>query len=267
MKAIVLTYDKYHPIADHMIECYDELWPDNPFIFRIPYQNYPYALKDKYGDKVELVRTSSNIVLTMKKLLDDIEDDEWVYWCMDDRYPIDINRTKLVSVYEWISTIEDTSIVGINFTYKLKDWDKNVNKDRKFIIKDIGGRKYYKIDNYRIIWFHQFMRAKSLKYLFRNIPENIASAKEMDHYKDELDLPSEYRRFVCKNRFAYYGESSNRGMITMNCLNSMKRHGLEVPSNFKLLGREIYKGTEKYESKSLASSVYRIYKKLIIWLS
>ena len=262
MKAIVLTYDKYHPIAEHMIECYNKLWPDNPFIFRIPYQKYPYLLKEKYGEKIELIKTSSNIVLTMKKLLEDIEDDEWVYWCMDDRYPIGINKPHLVNIYDWIKTITDNSIVSVNFTYKLNDWNVNINSDRKFRIRDSNGHKYYKIDNYKIIWFHQFMRAKALKYLFDNIPDTIKNAKEMDYHKDELKLPTNFKRFVCTKRFAYFGESSNRGQTTLNCVNSMRNYGMEIPSNFKILNKEIFKGTEKFDIRNISSMFYGYYIKL-----
>ena len=38
MYAIVLTYDDNHNIANHMIYKYTNLWPNHPFIFRIPYQ-------------------------------------------------------------------------------------------------------------------------------------------------------------------------------------------------------------------------------------
>ena len=36
---------------------------------------------------------------------EDIEDDEWVYWCMDDRYPIGINKPHLVNIYDWIKSL------------------------------------------------------------------------------------------------------------------------------------------------------------------
>ncbi len=39
MKAIVLTFDKYMIFTDHMILTYQKLWPNNPFIFKIPYQD------------------------------------------------------------------------------------------------------------------------------------------------------------------------------------------------------------------------------------
>lgn len=265
MKAIVLTYDKYHPIAEHMIECYNKLWPDNPFVFRIPYQKYPNLLKEKYGQKIELIKTDSNIVHTMKKLLADIDDDEWVYWCMDDRYPIGINKPNLRNIYDWIRTINDNNIVSVNFSYKLNDWNKNINNDRKFRIRDHKGLKYYKIDNYKIIWFHQYMRAKALKYLFDNIPDTIKSAKEMDYLKDELVLPTNFRRFVCTKRFAYFGESSNRGHITLNCLKSMQEYGIQIPPTFDILDKEIFKGTENFDFRNISSSFYAFYLKLKIF--
>src|SRR5438046_9676836 len=39
MKAIVLTCDRFRAITEHMIRQYETLWPDHPFVFRVPYQN------------------------------------------------------------------------------------------------------------------------------------------------------------------------------------------------------------------------------------
>ena len=52
MKAVVLTYDANHFLTDHMIDCYQSLWPSNPFQFLVPYQVYPKKLVDKYEDKI-----------------------------------------------------------------------------------------------------------------------------------------------------------------------------------------------------------------------
>ena len=73
MKAIVLTYDRNRCVADHMIACYEELWPDHPFVFRIPYQNKALNL---ISERRDYIQTSSEIRATVLTLLEDIHDDE-----------------------------------------------------------------------------------------------------------------------------------------------------------------------------------------------
>jgi len=34
--AIVLTCQKYVPLAEHMIDRYAAVWPEHPFVFRLP---------------------------------------------------------------------------------------------------------------------------------------------------------------------------------------------------------------------------------------
>jgi len=38
MRAIVLSCDRYAPMAAHMVRTYRRVWPDHPFVFRIPFQ-------------------------------------------------------------------------------------------------------------------------------------------------------------------------------------------------------------------------------------
>ena len=107
MKAIVLSYDKYHPFADNMIQSYEEIWPSHPFVFRVPYQNYPKYLKDKYGDKIELWEAPYEIKPTVLSLISDLRDDEWIYWCIDDKYLAAIDEQAVNNTYRWVTEIAD----------------------------------------------------------------------------------------------------------------------------------------------------------------
>src|SRR5947208_9104041 len=84
MNAIVLTCDRFRAITEHMIRQYAVLWPDHPFVFRVPYQR----LRGPATDRLEFRRTPENIRATVLELLSDLDDEEWVYWCIDDKYPI-----------------------------------------------------------------------------------------------------------------------------------------------------------------------------------
>jgi hypothetical protein len=77
MKAIVLTHDRNAVVARHMIACYQQLWPDHPFVFRVPCQDraaWPVAARH------EFVPAPPGIPQTVQALLADLSDEEWVYW-------------------------------------------------------------------------------------------------------------------------------------------------------------------------------------------
>src|SRR5438105_1360278 len=84
IKALVLTWDRNRAITEHMIRQYEKVWPNHPFIFHIPYQN----LGGTDTEKRRYVTTPPAIKATVMALIADLDDEEWIYWCMDDRYPI-----------------------------------------------------------------------------------------------------------------------------------------------------------------------------------
>ena len=134
MKAIVLSCDKYHPLADLMIHTYQKLWPDNPFVFRVPYNDaYPQLLKDKYKEKIELIKSPAPIKETMRVLLSDIADEEWVYWCMDDRYLIKLKAKEAGYIYKRVLNITDPTIIAVRFHRfkKFEGNDKYYKKDQR----------------------------------------------------------------------------------------------------------------------------------------
>ena len=126
MKSIVLSCDKYHPITNHMIKTYDNLWPSNPFVWRVPWNNiYPDFLKDNWGDKVELIKTPVEFKKTIEVLTEDLENDEWIFWASDDVYPIELNSDKAGLVADWVMNVDDDSIMSISFTKWENDFYTN----------------------------------------------------------------------------------------------------------------------------------------------
>ena len=240
MKAIVLTYDKYHQIADHMIHRYMTLWPDNPFVFRVPYQRYPNFLEEKYQDKVECIPTASNIKATLLSLMEDLSDDEWIYWCMDDRYPIRLKTDDVLSIYEWILNMAPDDISGVMFSNFHKMMRIRNIMPANDCIYDTRGRKYYRRKNYAMIWMHQFLRVKVLRELFNGFPDEFHQAKQMDYFKMDMSLPDRHKLFMYSKSIAVYGESTHRGKMTLNCANSFKDSGLAIPSGFEIKNKEIY---------------------------
>ena len=94
IKAIVLTYDRYRAITEHMIFQYDQLWPDHPFVFHVPYQE----LRGVDMEQVKYLQAPSDIKRTVLHLLTEIDDEEWIYWCVDDKYPIQLVTDKIASL-------------------------------------------------------------------------------------------------------------------------------------------------------------------------
>ena len=42
----------------------------------------------------------------------------------------------------------------------------------------------------------------------------------------------------------------------------MRNYGMEIPSNFKILNKEIFKGTEKFDIRNISSMFYGYYIRL-----
>lgn len=244
MKAIVLTYDKYKIFADHMIRKYCDLWPDNPFIFQIPYQdeNIKEYFESRYGKKVETIKTPSGIVDTMDVLLKDLADDEWVYWCMDDRYPISLNTICLNSIHSWITSPSSENISGLMFVNS--PWGRlpeNLYYNKHKLITE-DNFHFLRRKGYRMIWIHQYLKVKVLKTLFDNFRVKLSEAKDMDYILYTLKLPEDQKLFALNHNIGTYGESTSRGKVTKNCAQSLTNLNFELPSNFGFSEKTIIQG-------------------------
>ena len=94
IKAIVLTCDRWRAITRHLILKYERLWPDHPFVFHVPYQE----LRGTDTDRIKYHAAPEDIKGTILHLLADIDDEEWIYWCVDDKYPIQLPTDKVASL-------------------------------------------------------------------------------------------------------------------------------------------------------------------------
>ena len=103
MKAILLSFDPHLEIANLVVETYNRLWPDCPFVFRIPFTDRdPRTIFA--AQNIEFIRTPLDIRSTMENLLRGLQEDEFVFWCVDDRYPIEIlNLSVLRAVYDFVA--------------------------------------------------------------------------------------------------------------------------------------------------------------------
>lgn len=232
MKAIVLTCDRYRVLTQHMTVQYERLWPDHPFLFRIPFQN----LRGSDSERVRYLETPEGIPATVLQLLADVDDEEMVYWCADDKYPIELVTRKISSLMAY--ACQSPGIAGLMFcrcrvTLERPDlalYPRECPAASGDIL--LERRAWYQI------WIHQFLRAKVLRYFFSNMPGDLPNAKAMDELKEDIVKLADHRLFVTKENFAVFGESTQGGRMTRNCYESFRQSQLELPERYRHPSRE-----------------------------
>jgi hypothetical protein len=240
MKAIVLTYDDRQCITEHMLKTYALHWPENKFTFRIPYQK---QMKwNVSGQSVELVRCPKGIKDTVMTLLQDLPDDEWVYWCIDDKYLIAIDPGAASSLASWVAGVNDRSTAGLCFcrARRLLSPDTVDELSRMLIA---GGDRLLLRRNFNQIWLHQFLRVGVLRRLFDAFPDSSFRAAEMDRFKDELAISDEMNIYVTERNYMVLGESTLGGKLTTGCIASMQRFYIEPPKSLEIVQSDIIIGS------------------------
>ena len=223
MKAIVLTYDRNAILTEHMMSCYHDIWPDHPFTFRVPYQDKNRCIPN---GRVEFIESPPAIKASVLTLLHDLPDEEWVYWCIDDKYPIQLKINNITNIYHSIINHEIENINAILFCRVRRMLDP------AYVTASLEmARKERLLERmaYHQIWIHQFIQVKVLRYLFTCFPDIIQNAKDMDDLKDELVKPYNHRLFVTETNYSVFGESLISGNITSNCLKSLYEKGFPIP--------------------------------------
>jgi hypothetical protein len=274
IKAIVLTCDKNISIANHTICTYDKLWTNHPFIFRVPYSlEYPNFLKDNYGEKIELIKTEAPIKPTVLSLLTDLDDEEWIYWCMDDRYLVKIRLLEVNCIYEYVKNNHDPDVVSIRLIRMNRSYttDKFMKKDGDIIINKYLTLKesiFSDWENLEGLWQPQFLRVKLLKRVFTSFPDRDFRAKEMDSFP-KLKLKGE-KLYIPEKNLIVVGESTHRGELTENCASSFKKYKLEIPIHLNITKKYMIQGKLPYQFlgfeftlpqkiQRLVTSIYRWY--------
>jgi len=226
MKAIVLTCDKYRVMTEHMILQYAKLWPQHPFTFRIPYQ----TLAGTNSTNRQYIKTPSSIKATVLQLLEDLDEEEWIYWCLDDKYPIRLLVEQIELFMADLALAHEMS--GLLFCRCRTTLDNPQQTLYPGKVTNSFSEVYLERKTWAQIWIHQFVKVKVIRHLFMNFPDDIPQAIVMDQLKFLIEKPSAYRLFVTEKNFAIFGESTEGGKITQNCHDSIVQHGLELPSWF-----------------------------------
>ena len=221
--AIVLTHDRTACVARHMIARYAAVWPDHPFTFRIPYQR-PSAVADMPG--CEYVPAPAGIKQTVETLLADFHDETWVYWCIDDKYPIDLDLARIRPLVEELADGGPDEVSGVLFCRVRQMLEE---RGLTGITRSLGGETLLERAAWHQIWIHQFVRVKALRHLFSHFPDVIQPASIMDRLKRAVPKPADHRLWVTERNHASFGESSFAGVLTENCVASMRANGFAIP--------------------------------------
>lgn len=229
MKAIVLSFDKQSGLVELTYKKYMELWPDCPLQFRVPYngkstnKSYEYFKTKK---NVELVKTPVDIRSTMQTLLNDLDDDEWVYWCIDDRYPIEIKNFGLLNnIYK---TVVNGDVDRLN-AVKLFAWKEELTGEAL----EIGGLGYrlQKPATLFGFWHHYFIKVAVLKYFFLsgNLSKkySISDLTTTYHFKKEISRLT--YTAVPEQDILILGEPCFEGKLTSNGYELLKRYNCPIP--------------------------------------
>jgi hypothetical protein len=233
MRAIVLSCDRYAPMAAHMVRTYRTLWPSHPFVFRIPVQEarWPAAWNDP---AIEFVPSPAPIVATMETLLSDLGDDEWVYWCIDDKWLIDVDVAAVERLHRWVTALDDPAVSGLVFCRcrMLLD-DDHVCADGA---TTPDGEVLLRRLDYFQFWIHQYVRVRVLRDAFRRFPAEPAQAKQMDAWMGQepgsgpiWKIPDDEHRYVTMRNLAVFGESTDGGRLLTACAANMARLGIDPP--------------------------------------
>jgi len=238
MKAVMLCCDKYLISAYHTIITYEHYIPDNEFTFLVPYNDvipeYINKLKSILNERLILIKCENKFKTTMTALLNEIPDEEFIYWCFSDNYIHQIlDREKFIKVK---NSIED----GYNNEYDVVAivYNKKYNKMRKELPKVFLNNIEYlvgpKWDNPVFnIWNHQFMKAKLLKKIWELFDEP-KKAKELDYqlmnlkhriYKDPVF--NGCKNIYLDEKIIRLGENTSRGLMTANAYEHYKKLNLD----------------------------------------
>jgi hypothetical protein len=236
MKAITLTFDQRRSILEHMLKTYAVHWPGNPFSFLIPYQENTQV--DAHGQEIEFVRSEPGIKETVSALLGGLPDEEWIYWCIDDKFLVDLDADAAAYFAGWIEKQTSPAFAGLCFC-----------RARRLLSPDtvcmVAGAQTDRGDNlllrynYSQFWLHQFLRVRVVRDLFTSFPDREFVAKEMDGFISTEKPGEGTNLFVTEKNFAVFGESTLAGRLTTGCIANMRKLSFDVPEEFEIVEREI----------------------------
>lgn len=223
VKAVVLSYGAQIGLAELLVKRYNALGVGSDLEFLLPENGSDQYVPD--FSNVRAVPCQADILSTMKALLGECEDDEWVFWAIDDRYPLDVDVNLFSSL---LSMIKTDTLNGIN-GLKLLPWREQLS-DNSISLAGVDFFKQEPVGMFGF-WHHQFLRAKVLKDAF--ISCNVENYNEVrpfnKYYQKQKRLSFLENVYVSSLPIVKLGEPLWDGKLTRNGWLELKKNNCLIP--------------------------------------
>lgn len=224
VKALVLTYDKQIGLAQLLVKKYVELGLAELFEFVVPINSDSAKFYNEHA-QIKFVNCDSDILSTMKALLEQTNDEEWVYWAIDDRYPVKVKLDEFLSIHEAIGKGE-IQANGV----KLLPWREPCTDEKsKFEQVTLVKQKPYSMFGF---WHHHYVKSKVLRAMFiEENPDGLNDIRLINNlHRDKNYLSFLEDVWVSDKPLVELAEPLFASKLTKNGLNDLRKYHCEVPS-------------------------------------
>jgi len=225
MKALCFTFDRNMPVMEYVLYTYFKHWPDNPFVFYIPWNNIkPDHLIDQYGaDKIKLLKTDSAVKPTIRTLLSVVNENEFIWWAQDDKYILDFKNKQIIKdLYQ-----HNTSEVGGFMLTKNSDAETAYTN----ITQNIGGYKLIRKKNHHQIFQPQWIKKEIIEYLY--LHESLAEHYSLSKLYPLINTLPVKNLYTTTSNYISIGESIDQGKLTLNIIQDSKKDNFVIKGDFK----------------------------------
>lgn len=207
---------------------YARLWPGHPFTFRVPFASATgsaaFAHLSAQGN-CEMMQSPVSIKDSMAVLLDGIASSEWVFWCIDDRFPVRVEAAAATRLAEDLGTLP-RHVEEV----KLLHWKEPLLAGRIAI----GGRRFRcqaPGTRARGFWHHHFVRAAVLRaaFLGEDVARDCRIYAITERIKDREGLLFDGAAVVPTRPFLSLGEPLVEGLLTRNGREWLERMQCDAP--------------------------------------
>ncbi|NIT41733.1 MAG: hypothetical protein GTN46_09645, partial [Gammaproteobacteria bacterium] len=166
---------------------------------------------------------------TARALLDGIDDNAWVFWCICDRYPSNINIKSIETIFEYITSGSVDSYNAVRVI--------NLNEEVRPQPVYVNGLVFFpKVGFVGGFWHHQFLRARVLRFnlLHPALDEQYQVSDLNQRFPLIADRPGGMisvfeRTLVPREAIMRISEPCIKGQITANGLADLKNYGCKIP--------------------------------------
>ncbi|GAC13361.1 hypothetical protein [Aliiglaciecola lipolytica] len=224
MKAIILSYDKQVGLAQLVVKTYLDLGV-KCLDFLVPINHVHTKRKFEFASNIKCILSKCDILSSMESTLAQCDDDEWIYWAIDDRFPTHIDLSSFDCIYKAIDRGDFDFANGV----KLINWREKLTGKKV----NVEGMSFSLQESTSMFgfWHHQFLRAKVLKDTFFTCNEesynDIRMINNSQHSKKSLSFLENI--YVSDRNIVELEEPLWDGKLTRNGVEALLRFDCSVP--------------------------------------